>query len=322
VGINFRSLISKVMPESVVSILATIVITGILVATSPAMASAQMEEDSAAVRAQIEAYRNTWNTHNAAALAGFFTAGADFVMGNLPAAHGRQAIQDWWQHYFAKQEPDRIITFTVNSVRFVEANVAIANIATATGSQDPQSGTLPIRKARGTWLLHRDGSEWLISAMRGFPTEKDSVELNSSLETSENVRPQIRALVRRLENAFDARDISAISVIFREDADILIRNAPLVHGRTAIIEGWRRYFANPRPYKVLLVIDDIRMIEPDVAVISVRGTGAPNESGGKMLPTRYTRATWVVVREAGEWKIEALWVLPSEEDQIIRRSSR
>lgn len=281
-------------------------------------AAAQDVDDSAAIRARVEAYLNTWNTHDASTLAAFFTEDADFVMGNLPALRGRPEIRQSWQHYFERQEPERRLTLEVGPVRFIAANVAVMNVATTTGGHSEQGQELRERKFRGTWLWQRQNDTWLIAAMLGLPDEGDRVVLNASVEAAEVLRPQIRALVAAYEDAFDRHDPSAVGAFYTDDADIVIRNSPVIHGRQAILDWWRTYFSEPRPYRAILIIDEIRMMAPAVALITLTVTGADPQSDTELLPVRYTRATWVVVREEGKWLIAALRVFPSEDDRIIR----
>jgi uncharacterized protein (TIGR02246 family) len=144
------------------------------------------------------------------------------------------------------------------------------------------------------------------------------VVLNESVEAAHVLRPRIRAFVDEYEDAFNTHDLAAVSRFYGDDADIIVRNGPLVHGRQAIRDWWRTYFSQPRPYRYLFIIDGIRMITPDVARLNFTVTGALPESGGEPLPVRYTRATWVIVREAGDWRISAVWVLPREDDNVIR----
>jgi len=319
---------------SLTAMLASIAaMTVTIIIAPPIMAETQTEKDSAAIRTQIEAYRNVWNTHESAALAGFFAEDADMVMGNLPAAHGRQAIQDWWGEYFERQEPERTINIDVKLIRLIASDVALANVATTTGGTNAQGEALLSRGARGTWLLRRDSGEWLISALRAFPTEEDSVELNRSIWTAQSLQPRIRALVHDYERAFDTHDPAAISEFYTDNANIMVRNLPAINGRQAILDWWRIYFSESRAsgldseawfnlMRSILIIDDINMITPDIARINITATAAAKKPVTKQSPLRYARATWVVAREAGEWKIAALWVLPGEEDRIIRKSSR
>jgi len=293
----------------------------LIIAVCPSPAVTQTAADSVSVRTFIEAYQRTWNTHDASALAAFFTEDADMVAGNVPASRGRQAIRDYWQDYFAMQEPGRQLTLDVVPVRFIAPDVAVVTVTTTTGGQDAEGRELHARRFRGAWLLQRQGGDWLIAGLRGLPLPEDSVVLNESLEAAHVLRPRIRAFVDAYEDTFNTHDPAAVSRFYGDDADIIVRNGPLVHGREAIRDWWQTYFSQPRPYRALYIIDEIRMITPDVARLNFTVTGALSESGGE-LPVRSTRATWVIVRDADDWLISAVWVLPSEDDDVIRVGGR
>lgn len=62
----------------------------------------------------------------------------------------------------------------------------------------------------------------------------------------------------------------------------------------------------------------MRTIAPDVILLNLTATGDRASSTDARRPVRYARATWIVTRAAGEWRIAALWLLPSEDDVIIR----
>jgi len=290
----------------------------LIFAALPRPTVAQTAADSLSVRTYIEAYRNAWDTHDASAVATFFAEDADMEMGNVPVIRGRPAIRDYWQKYFAVQEPGRHLTLDLVPARFIAPNVAVVTLTTTTGGHDPEGRELHARRFRGAWLLQRQGGDWLIAGLRGFPLEEDSVVLNASVEAAEALRPRIRAFVAEYEDAFNAHDPAAVAGFYEDDADIIVRNGPLVHGREAIRDWWRTYFSQPRPYRALYIIDDIRMITPDAARLNFTVAGAFPASGGEQAPVRYTRATWVIVRHAGDWRISAVWVLPSEDDRVIR----
>lgn len=317
---NRRSSVRGLVRVGAVS--ATIIAATGFTAGLAGVASAQAVGDADAISARVEAYRGAWNTHDPSALAAFFTEDADVVMGNLPGVRGRREIRDWWRDYFERQEPERRLTLDVSPTRFVASDVAVLNVVTATGGRDRQGEELPVRKFRGTWLWRRQSDNWLISAMRGLPYEEDRVVLNSSVEAAKSLRPQIRSFVDTYEEAFNSHDPSAVSGFYNEDAEIIVRNLPATHGRQAIEEWWRTYFSQPRPYRAIFIIDDIRMITPDVALINLTTTGATSQTLGESSAVRYTRATWVTVREARDWRIAALWVLPSRDDRIIRNAGR
>lgn len=278
--------------------------------------------DPSPVRPLIESYQMTWNTHDASTLADFFTEEADLVMGNQPRQRGRSAVEGWWRGYFANQEPGRKLTIEVTSLQFLQDGVAVVNVHTTTGGVDALHRKLPSRTARGTWVVSRQSGEWLISAMRGFPTERDRVVLNPSLETAESLRPHIRALVEDYAEAFNRHDASALSSFYRKDADLIVRNGARIYGEEAIRDWWVAYFSQPRPYRAFLIIDEIRMLSPNIALLSITATGEPREAQAELTPIRSAPATWLIVREAGKWRIAALRVLPGQSDQIIRKIDR
>jgi uncharacterized protein (TIGR02246 family) len=307
---------------SIVTRTVRIIITGVFVAGASSMVAAQTDEDSASVYEFVDAYQHTIGTHDPAALAAFFTEDADLVMYSLPEIQGRQEIENWWRDYwlsrFNRQEPGRRGTFNLNSVRFFGNDVALINVESTTGGRDSSGVELDTRKARGTWLLQRQNGNWLISAMRGMPTEKDSIILGSSIETAGSLHPYIRAFVDAYEDAFNSHDPAAVSAFFRYDADIIVRNGPLIQGKQAIQECWSAYFSNPRNYRAIFIIDEIRTISDYVVQVDVTVTGAFPEKEDKPQPPRQTRAMWVLVQESGGWRIAALRVLPGEDDRVIR----
>ena len=110
-----NSKISKSL--STIKLVRILSVTSIIIIKLSCFLLAQTTEDSTAVFKQFKEYERTFNTRDPVALSKFFTEDADFVMGNLPKARGRQAIENWWRAYFARQEPGRKGTFLFKSVR-------------------------------------------------------------------------------------------------------------------------------------------------------------------------------------------------------------
>ncbi|HKI89775.1 MAG TPA: nuclear transport factor 2 family protein [Draconibacterium sp.] len=299
-----------------------IIAVSIISIASPVKLSAQSEKDSVAVKDFINMYQRTYNTHDPVAFAKFYTEDADFLMFTLPEIHGRQAIENFWRRYwqsnFNRQEPERRGTFTLNSLRFLANNVAVANVETITGGKDSLGVELQSRKARGTWLMQRQNSDWLISAISGMPTERDSIILGASIETAKFLQPHIRTFVDDYERAFNNHDPLAVTNFFRDNADIIVRNGPLIHGKQAIQNWWGNYFSKPRNYRALFIIDKIRTISDNIRQVNFTVTRAIPGAEDKSVPLRQTRAMWILVRETDEWRIDALRVLPSTEDRVIR----
>ena len=284
---------------------------------------AQSTKDSTELYKRIQEYQHTFNTRDAAALSEFFTEDADVVVGNLLKVKGRQAIENFWRNYwrsqFNKQEPGRRGTFTVNSLRKITTDVALINLLSVTGGRDTSGTELRTRRARGTWVVHRLDGEWLIASIIMMPALTDSVVIGASIETAESLRPHIREFVKAYEDAYDSHNPSMVTSFFQNNADIIVRNKPLVHGKQAIQEWWNSYFSTPRNFKVIMIIDEIRTITNDVVQVNLTVTGAIPGTEDKPQPLRQTSANWILVRESGEWRIAALRVLPGKEDRVIRR---
>lgn len=145
------------------------------VGTTVRVAHTQSGTLSEELNARIRQYVDTWNSHNAADLAEYFTADADMIMGNGPILDGRKAIQSAWREYFAVQEPERRLTIEIQAIRRLTAEVALVNVRTTTGGRTAQELELPARMFRGTWVLLRQNGDWLITALRGMPMPQDRI---------------------------------------------------------------------------------------------------------------------------------------------------
>ena len=209
------------------------------------IAAAQTVGDSVSVYKLVKAYQHTFSTRDATAVSEFFSEDADVLVGNLLEARGRQAVRDFWDAYFTKQEPGRRAVFTVNSFRMITEDVAVINLGSVTGGRDALGIELKTRKARGTWVVHQLNGKWLINSVCMMPAESDSIVLGASVEAAESIRPHIRAFVDTFTEAFNSHEPSRVSALFRKDADIIVRNLPLIQGAQAIQDWWSAYFSKP-----------------------------------------------------------------------------
>ena len=179
----------------------TIAITTI----TPFTLIAQETIDTVGVKELVVSYQNAWNTKNPSDFVKFFSEDADMVFGNWNSAKGREAIENWWQNYFSRQESDRRGWFELTSIKFLNSATAVLDVISTTGIVDD---TTTYRKARGTWLVQQIDGHCQINAMRGLPTIKDQVDLVASEENAEILRSQIRAFVAVYEEAFN-QDITS-----------------------------------------------------------------------------------------------------------------
>ena len=115
----------------------------------------------------IKRYEETWQSHDGARLGDFFADDSDMVIGIQPRIVGREAIGASWSQYFSRIDTGRLLTISVESVRFLSPDIALINVATTTGGTHSETNEiLESRKARGTWVVTRGGGEWTISALR------------------------------------------------------------------------------------------------------------------------------------------------------------
>lgn len=155
--------------------IATAIVVVLFLWGAGSSADAQSMAPSQKLQQVVNRYIEAWNTHDPSVLGKFFAADADMIMGNGPILSGRPAVENWWHKYFALQEPERTLTIEVQATRAIAPGVVLLNVRTTTGGRTAAGAELPARKARGTWVLVRRGSKWLISAMRGMPTEQDRI---------------------------------------------------------------------------------------------------------------------------------------------------
>jgi uncharacterized protein (TIGR02246 family) len=129
---------------------------------------------------------------------------------------------------------------------------------------------------------------------------------------AQDIPPDVRAFVKKYEDVFNTHNASAVAAFFAEDADMIIGDGPKIAGRKAIQEWWAHYFSRiDEERKGTFAIDSLRFITPEVALINLGTRTAARRSTGEELPTRLARGTWVVVRQAGGWRISALRAFPA-----------
>ncbi len=136
----------------------------IAVTATPSVAQ-NRAADEAAVRVRVTALEAAINQRDAAAYAALFAADGDLIVLDGAPVQGRAAIEASSTESWAATR-DRRATITPTSIRFVGPDIAIVNTLArftvgATTTED-----------RGTWVLHREGGAWLITALRVLPAAR------------------------------------------------------------------------------------------------------------------------------------------------------
>ena len=133
-----------------------------LTVLAPASAVAQTPvTDEAAVRALVEAYSAARDKGDAVALAGLFTADADQLVSSGEWRRGREAVVKG--SLASSQQTQGTRTFTIDTVRMIAANVALAD----SRYEIAQTGGTT-RRMWASWLLVKDGGAWKIAAIRNM----------------------------------------------------------------------------------------------------------------------------------------------------------
>jgi uncharacterized protein (TIGR02246 family) len=129
---------------------------------APASAAGQAPPtDDAAVRAVVEAYSAARDKGDGAALTALFTADADQLVSSGEWRRGREAVVTG--SLASSQQTQGKRTFTIETVRAIAANVAIADSRYDIAQID---GTT--RRMWASWLLVKDGPAWKIAAIRNM----------------------------------------------------------------------------------------------------------------------------------------------------------
>ena len=132
------------------------------ISAQAAQAGQPTARDSAALRSLVARHSDAVNRRDPAAVAATFTAGGDHVYVNGPVVSGREAIRDALQQSLRDWPASRRFTLVMTSARMIAPNVALVE-TDATFSD----GSLPPN--RGTMVVVREGSDWLIAALRVYP---------------------------------------------------------------------------------------------------------------------------------------------------------
>lgn len=114
-----------------------------------------------------------------------------------------------------------------------------------------------------------------------------------------------RAVVERIGKAWEVHDADGFADTYTVDASMILSGDRYLKGRETIRHDITQQFKSAHRGTTLLQdIVDVRFLSSDCAVlITEGGVLAPGET--EPAEERALRATWVVVKENGEWLIAA-----------------
>jgi uncharacterized protein (TIGR02246 family) len=126
-----------------------------------------------------------------------------------------------------------------------------------------------------------------------------------TVEASAEDSKALHDLVDDMGKVWHANDAKAFAEFFTEDGTMVLPGDIYVKSRAEILDFMARGYQGP--YKGTGVIGtplSIRFIDENtIVMITAGGVLAPGET--TVAPARAIRATWVCVRQNGEWKLSA-----------------
>jgi uncharacterized protein (TIGR02246 family) len=127
--------------------------------------SAQNLENIEAIKANINAYAEAWNVHNAKLLSVLFTEDADFVMVMGIWLKGREEIERDHAELFSTVMRKSRLTFTDTKIKFLKPDIAIThNTWELVGQITPFAEELPIRSGILSSVMIEQNGKWRINS--------------------------------------------------------------------------------------------------------------------------------------------------------------
>jgi uncharacterized protein (TIGR02246 family) len=122
-----------------------------LILTLAALACLQAADDSAGVKDLVRRYQDARENRDPKAIAVLFTGNADQLVSNGEWRRGREALTKGMLASSEQNSGKR--TLTVETVRFLTPDIAIADARYEIGGRPPMWSTFVARRQNGTWRI-------------------------------------------------------------------------------------------------------------------------------------------------------------------------
>jgi uncharacterized protein (TIGR02246 family) len=119
----------------------------------------------------------------------------------------------------------------------------------------------------------------------------------------------VRAIVRSVQDAWNAHDGKAFAAAFAADADYVVVNGTYVKGREEIERGHAQIFSTIyKDSRNAATVRGVRFLRPDVALAHVEWN-LEFKSGGETMKAQAVN-TLVLTKDGGRWSIAAFQNTP------------
>jgi uncharacterized protein (TIGR02246 family) len=128
---------------------------------SRAQTPANRDADAAAIKQTVATFQDTWNSHDAHAVAMRYVEDGDFSSVKGEDSHGRKELEEHYTTIFTTFLKNAHTTDTVRSIRFLAPDLASVDIDWLVTDPNAPGGVL--RKGLLTWIVSKRNGQWMIT---------------------------------------------------------------------------------------------------------------------------------------------------------------
>ena len=143
------------------AVLAFLLVLTFSAAKSHAQMASNRDADTAAIKQTVASFADTWNSHDAHAVAMRYVEDGDFSSVKGEPSHGRKELEDHYTTIFSTFLKNAHTTDTVRSIRFLAPDIASVDIDWLVTDPGAPGGVL--RKGLLTWVLTKRNGQWMIT---------------------------------------------------------------------------------------------------------------------------------------------------------------
>jgi uncharacterized protein (TIGR02246 family) len=129
-------------------------------AISRAQTTSNRDADKSAIKEFVGNFADTWNSHDAHAVAMHYVEDGDFSSVKAEPSHGRKELEEHYATIFTTFLKNAHTTDTVRTIRFLAPDLANVDIDWLVTDPGAPGGVL--RKGLLTWVVTKRNGEWKI----------------------------------------------------------------------------------------------------------------------------------------------------------------
>jgi uncharacterized protein (TIGR02246 family) len=138
---------------------------GALISLAPHRVKAD-DDESPAIMKVIDGFTDSFNHHDAHAVAMWFTQDADFINVGQMTSHGPKDIEAHFVPLFTGRLKNSHRTYTLRTIRFLSPTVASVTMNyELTNTLDASGNAVPPRKGLYDWIVTKQNGTWLINIL-------------------------------------------------------------------------------------------------------------------------------------------------------------